>query len=239
MQRPHKILNLELHIVPVVAVLTSSVGYAMFHSFADPRKYLEPASGAGAYLPVLLTRLGKSSGVEGGRSLTYVLGNMLSAGGAQLFLSILSHSAYLHGKWLPLTCSCKSMCRLPLQMLGQHGPARCWPARAVMVSAGFVHLLGAAIKELNPELRFPLASFLCGLGFLITLVADHVAEVLSHQNGWETPPGHCTGSTLDGEMTRLQHVLVVDPVTPRRTGASPLVYDSHSSRSRQAAFSTC
>ena len=89
-----------------------------------------------------------------------------------------------------------------------------------MVSAGFVHLLGAAIKELNPELRFPLASFLCGLGFLITLVADHVAEVLSHGSGWETPPGHCAGSTRDGEMTRLQPVLVVDPATPRRHGGA-------------------
>ena len=96
-------------------------------------------------------------------------------------------------------------------------------AHAVMVSAGFVHLLGAAIKELNPGLQFPLAPFLCGLGFLVTLVADHVAEVLSHRNGWETPPGHCGGATLDGEMTRLQHVLVVDPVTPRRAGRAVLL----------------
>ena len=95
---------------------------------------------------------------------------------------------------------------------------------AVMVSAGFVHLLGAAIKELNPELHFPLAPFLCGLGFLVTLVADHVAEVLSHRNGWETPPGHCGGATLDGEMTRLQHVLVVDPVTPRRAGKAHFLW---------------
>ena len=97
-----------------------------------------------------------------------------------------------------------------------------------MVSAGFVHLLGAAIKELNPELRFPLAPFLCGLGFLVTLVADHVAEVLSHRNGWETPPGHCGGATVDGEMTRLQHVLVVDPVTPRRAGELLSLLASHS-----------
>ena len=32
-------------------------------------------------MPVLLTYFGKKSGVKGGRSLTYVLGNMLSAGG--------------------------------------------------------------------------------------------------------------------------------------------------------------
>ena len=87
-----------------------------------------------------------------------------------------------------------------------------------MVSAGFVHLLGTAINELNPHLKFPLAPFLCGLGFLVTLVADHIAEVLSHRNGWDSPHGHCMPGTVDGEMTRLQHVLVVDPVTPGRTG---------------------
>ena len=89
---------------------------------------------------------------------------------------------------------------------------------AVMVSAGFVHLLGQAIKELNPHDRFPVAPFLCGLGFLVTLVADHVAEVLSHRNGWEAPEGHCMSPTLDGEMTRLQHVLAPEPLTPGRHG---------------------
>ncbi len=34
-------------------------------------------------MPVLLTYFGKKSGVKGGRSLTYVLGNMLSAGGTK------------------------------------------------------------------------------------------------------------------------------------------------------------
>ena len=93
-------------------------------------------------------------------------------------------------------------------------------ACAVMVSAGFVHLLGTAITELNPHLKFPLAPFLCGLGFLVTLVADHVAEVLSHRAGWESPAGHCLPSGLDGDMTRLQHVLVVEPVTPSRRGGN-------------------
>lgn len=50
---------------------------------------------------------------------------------------------------------------------------------AVMVSAGFVHLLGAAISDLNPDAVFPVAPFLCGLGFILTLLADHVAETLS------------------------------------------------------------
>lgn len=52
-------------------------------------------------------------------------------------------------------------------------------APAVMVSAGFVHLLGAAVKQLNPGAVFPLAAFLCGLGFILTLVADHAVERLS------------------------------------------------------------
>lgn len=53
--------------------------------------------------------------------------------------------------------------------------------RAVMVSAGFVHLLGAAISNLNPDAVFPVAPFLCGLGFILTLFADHVAETLSSE----------------------------------------------------------
>lgn len=48
-----------------------------------------------------------------------------------------------------------------------------------MISAGFVHLLGAAVQELNPRAVFPLAPFLCGLGFILTLIADHTAELLS------------------------------------------------------------
>ena len=39
---------------------------------------------AGAYMPVVLAHWGKNSGTPGGRSLAYVLGNMLSAGGAPL-----------------------------------------------------------------------------------------------------------------------------------------------------------
>ena len=53
------------------------------------------------------------------------------------------------------------------------------PLFTVMVSAGFVHLLGAAIADLNPNAVFPIAPFLCGLGFILTLVADHTAEKLS------------------------------------------------------------
>lgn len=51
-----------------------------------------------------------------------------------------------------------------------------------MVSAGFVHLLGAAIADLNPSPTFPVAPFLCGLGFIMTLLADHTAEALSRES---------------------------------------------------------
>ena len=90
---------------------------------------------------------------------------------------------------------------------------------AVMISAGFVHLLGTAIKELDPMNRFPLAPFLCGLGFLVTLVADQVAGILSERNGWHGEGGghHCHSAALDSDMTLLQHVLVVDPAHPTRT----------------------
>ena len=49
----------------------------------------------------------------------------------------------------------------------------------MMVSAGFVHLLGAAVHDLRSDSLFPLPSFLCGLGFIVTLVADYTAETIS------------------------------------------------------------
>jgi len=49
----------------------------------------------------------------------------------------------------------------------------------VMLSAGFCHLLGEALKQM-PKMQFPLAPFLCGLGYLLTLLADRfVASGLS------------------------------------------------------------
>jgi hypothetical protein len=48
----------------------------------------------------------------------------------------------------------------------------------VMVSAGFCHLLGEAVKTM-PAMQFSLATFLCGLGYLITLCADKAATILT------------------------------------------------------------
>lgn len=92
----------------------------------------------------------------------------------------------------------------------------------VMVSAGFVHLLGTAIKELDPMDTFPLAPFLCGLGFLTTLIADHIAETMSQRAGWGGGGGHglcgATMPALDSDASLLQQVIVADgteaPGTP-------------------------
>lgn len=52
----------------------------------------------------------------------------------------------------------------------------------VMLSAGFCHLLPTALKEINHDShsRFPLAPFLCALGYLLTLIADQIAETMVH-----------------------------------------------------------
>lgn len=71
----------------------------------------------------------------------------------------------------------------------------------VMVSAGLCHLLGEAIRDMNrmqsipPQdqqmdranvvqsytHQFPWATFLCGCGLLVTLCADKLASIVSHQ----------------------------------------------------------
>ncbi|PRW20415.1 serine threonine phosphatase 2A regulatory subunit B beta-like isoform B [Chlorella sorokiniana] len=92
----------------------------------------------GAYIPVFLAARDRLAGGSG-RSLAYVLGNMLSAG--------------------------------------------------VMVSAGFCHLLGEALRAM-PKIRFPLATFLCGTGYMLTLVAD---KVVASATGGHSGCGHAHG----------------------------------------------
>lgn len=89
----------------------------------------------GAYIPAFLAKRDRLAGGSG-RSLAYVLGNMLSAG--------------------------------------------------VMVSAGFCHLLGEALRAM-PQIRFPLATFLCGTGYMLTLVAD---KVVASATGGHSGCGH-------------------------------------------------
>ncbi len=48
-----------------------------------------------------------------------------------------------------------------------------------MVSAGFCHLLGDAIEQLTKAVKYPLAPFLCACGFMSTLVADQIVEVVT------------------------------------------------------------
>ena len=76
---------------------------------------------------------------------------------------------------------------------------------------------------------FPLAPFLCGLGFMTTLIADHVAETLSQRAGWGGGGGHglCApaGPAPDGDAPLLQQVIVADgtaaPGAPACRAASP------------------
>ncbi|KAK9861110.1 hypothetical protein WJX84_009780, partial [Apatococcus fuscideae] len=86
----------------------------------------------------------------------------------------------------------------------------------VMLSAGFVHLLGESVMELQDVTRFPLATFLCGVGFLITLLADSIMEVMSGGHGSPAgtpkPAALCCGGLpmLAAEnSTPLHHINVV------------------------------
>jgi hypothetical protein len=51
---------------------------------------------------------------------------------------------------------------------------------AVMISAGFCHLLGDAIDQLTRSIKYPLAPFLCACGFMSTLIADQIVEAANH-----------------------------------------------------------
>ena len=48
-----------------------------------------------------------------------------------------------------------------------------------MIAAGFIGLLGEAALELAHVSSYPVGSFLAGLGFLATLLADQVAQGFS------------------------------------------------------------
>ncbi|KAG2429027.1 hypothetical protein HXX76_011269 [Chlamydomonas incerta] len=52
----------------------------------------------------------------------------------------------------------------------------------VMLSAGFCHLLADAHRHLLFVGRFPLANFLAACGYIITLLADQVVQVVSEAN---------------------------------------------------------
>lgn len=65
----------------------------------------------------------------------------------------------------------------------------------VMISAGFCHLLGDAIKTLNQALAYPLAPFLCACGFLMTLVADQIVEGATSKAPHSESASHKGGET--------------------------------------------
>ncbi len=166
---------------------------------------------AGAYVPVYLARMDKLKGGTG-RSLVYVLGNMFSAGGdlqrlvvvvvlAPLFCWKQHITAHIlcASKFNIITrrCLClpvfeRDHCALQLT---KHLPVNL--LRAVMVSAGFCHLLGEALKQM-PKMFFPLAPFLCGLGYLLTLVADKVVSSTAGLHGHGQDAAQHTVEVLAG-----------------------------------------
>ena len=80
------------------------------------------------------------------------------------------------------TCCLPEVCKPAAQCPRPHAQERAdLGAAAVMVSAGFVHLLGAAIVEMGAlhARDFPWAPFLCACGFLVTLLADQLATGVS------------------------------------------------------------
>lgn len=62
---------------------------------------------------------------------------------------------------------------------------------AVMLSAGFCHLLAESLPELSFIGEFPMATFLAALGYLVTLMADQLVQALT-----ETTPGAAEDSMM-------------------------------------------
>ncbi|KAL4853724.1 putative serine/threonine protein phosphatase 2A regulatory subunit B''gamma [Chlorella vulgaris] len=72
----------------------------------------------------------------------------------------------------------------------------------VMVSAGFCHLLGEALLQMRGLTgRFPLAPFLCGCGYMLTLVADKIAANAHGGGGHAGCGGHSPRLPAKGPAT--------------------------------------
>eukprot|EP00210_Caulerpa_lentillifera_P000230 g224.t1 len=70
----------------------------------------------------------------------------------------------------------------------------------VMLSAGFCHLLADALEDIEEEVEdFPLGPFLCGLGFLTTLVVDQLAEEYAEKKGFLVHTHRPTEPLIDQE----------------------------------------
>ncbi|KAG2449930.1 hypothetical protein HYH02_000034 [Chlamydomonas schloesseri] len=70
----------------------------------------------------------------------------------------------------------------------------------VMLSAGFCHLLADAHRHLLFVGRFPLANFLAACGYIITLLADQVVQMVSEANA---AGGASSSGAGGGEYRRL------------------------------------
>ncbi|KAF6250334.1 hypothetical protein COO60DRAFT_894666 [Scenedesmus sp. NREL 46B-D3] len=64
----------------------------------------------------------------------------------------------------------------------------------VMLSAGFCHLLADSLRQLAFIGRFPIATFLAAVGYLITLLADQMVQGLTAQPSQPAAASHGRGS---------------------------------------------
>ena len=139
-------------------------------------------------MPVILARKGK---VTGERSLSFILGNMLSAGGLCCQASMLAMSQ-------PAVAQLRHPPNGTRHLFS--------PSLAVMISAGFCHLLGDAIQQLTQSIKYPLAPFLCACGFMATLIADQVVEGATEQHRQPIPV--LVSSTHGSNLSKVIWLLV-------------------------------
>jgi hypothetical protein len=71
-------------------------------------------------------------------------------------------------------------------------------ASSVMLSAGFCHLLADALRQLAFIGRFPIATFLAAVGYLITLLADQIVTAITAE-----PGSHHASNPADHKYVRL------------------------------------
>lgn len=81
----------------------------------------------------------------------------------------------------------------------------------VMLAAGFTHLLGEAAEQINKfNFGYPVAELFCGVGYLLTLVAENIVEDASRigkKNGGKKSAGHSKEMGAHGGGLGRLHVI--------------------------------
>lgn len=131
---------------------------------------LAATAAIGAYLPVFLAAVHRRRGGVG-RSLTFVLLNMFSAG-----VMVSAGFCHLLGEALKLMPQAGAG-------YGTHGTAVKSTEPPPQLHGPQPTCAPSPRRSLPQNQQFPMAPFLCGLGFLLTLVADRFAHQASGAGG--------------------------------------------------------